>query len=126
MDPYTQEITARNLGEKQARVTYLIKEVTILGTTYSCDDGVTTHEDLLELIESDRYPFHITILIDGEGIIEAGTGVSNIIISLTWPFEQNNDELDTEWGELAYEYYQEYPDEPSIALKLELRATQIE
>lgn len=126
MEPFTQEVTARNHGEKQAELSYLIKEVTILGVTYSCDDGVTTPEDLLELIESEDYPFHITISIGNEGIIEAGTGVATVTISLIWPFDQDDDELDTQWGELAYEYYKDYPDGSSISLKIELRATQIE
>lgn len=126
MEEYTEEIIARNFGDKQASLSYAIKEVTILGVTYSIEDGVTTSEDLIELIGSDDYPFHMTITMGNLGVIEAGTGVSNIVISLTWPFEQDDDDLDTLWGELAYEYYEEHPDEPSITLKIELRATQTE
>jgi len=129
MDDYTQEIKAYNEGEKQARVTYTIKEITILGETYTDEDGT----DLSELIASATYPFHISISIDND-VMEAGSGSSKIVISVTWPFEQGDnqvdveqkDELDTYWGELAGEYYKENPDTPSINIQLELKATQIE
>lgn len=124
MEEFTQEITAHNLGEKQAQLSYAIREITILGTTYSVDED-TTSDDLKELIESDNYPFHIRISIENDGLIEPEVGISKITISVTWPFEQEDDELDTYWGELAYEYYQENPEGVSINMKIELKAVQI-
>ena len=89
------------------------------------------------------------------GLIEAGTGSATVTISLEWLYElpagasdaeqKAKDELDTEWGEKAYKYYidqkeafdeyydenpgetkpAEYDYEPSISLKIELKATQI-
>ena len=125
MEDVTQEMTAHNLGDKHAEVTYLIREVTILGETYSADNGYTP-EDLLELIESADYPFSINITMDNGGIIEAGVGSINIVITFEWPFEQDDDELDTFFGEKAFDFHKDNPTEESINLQIELRATQKE
>ena len=129
MEDYSQEITAQNDGEKEATVTYIIQSITILGQTYTNEDGT----DLSELISSTTYPFHISISIDNT-TMAAGNGSSHIVISVTWPFEQGTDEneisqkdaLDTYWGGLAADYYQTNPDSPSISMQVELRATQVE
>ena len=42
-----------------------------------------------------------------------------------WPFESGDDELDTNWGKLAYDYKKNYPDNPSIELKVKIYITQI-
>ncbi|MCL2859293.1 MAG: hypothetical protein FWF46_01715 [Oscillospiraceae bacterium] len=129
MEDYTQQITAYNDGEKEANVTYTIKSITILGQTYTDDDGT----DLSALIASETYPFHISVSIDN-ATMAATNGSSNIVIAITWPFEQGDNEtdiqqkdaLDTYWGELAANYYQANPNTPSISMQLELKATQVE
>ena len=45
-------------------------------------------------------------------------------MSLTWPYESGNDELDTKYGNLAYEYNTKFPDNSSIHIELELKASQ--
>ena len=129
MTDYVQEIQAYNDGEKPAKVSYIIREVTILGETYTNEVGT----DLSALIASNTYPFHISIVIDNE-IMDAGNGSSKIVISVKWPFEQGTntidieqkDLLDTQWGEQAADFYRANPNVPSINIKVELKATQVE
>jgi len=130
MEPFVEEITAQNQGEKEAKLSYIIKEITILGVTYSTDDGVTTSQNLADKLTSGEYPFLITIEMSNGGVLVPEIGVSTITISLVWPFEQGDDELDTYWGSLAFEYYKEHEEDPeippSISIVLELRATQVQ
>jgi hypothetical protein len=128
MEPVKQEITVENLGELPAIITYLIHEVTILGETKSVKDSGITHEYLEELLKSSDYPFSINISISNNGELEPKVGKCTVIISLVWPFEQGDDELDTLWGGLAYEYYSKPENEktPSISIKMELKAVQVD
>jgi len=97
METYTKEIVANNKGETAAKLTYLIKSLTILGEEIEID------EDIEEKLQTD-YPFVIAIIVSN-GSMAPGSGVGQFIISLEWPYESGDDELDTEWGERAYEFY---------------------
>ena len=147
MDNFQKIIIAHNFGEKKAKLTYEVKEVTILGETYSVDNPGTTSEDLLLLLE-EGYPFHITIAMT-EDVLDEEVGISTITISLVWPYDQGDDALDTEWGEAASDFYKkmlqelnqqneneinevneieleiERGDIISVSVKIELKATQI-
>lgn len=123
MKTYTETIRVYNNGEMDAKLTYKIKSVKILGQTYQLSQG-TTLEELLDMLEND-FPFSINIIIDNETLASGG-GTGSFTFSLEWPFESNNDELDTMWGEKSYEYYVTHPDEKSINLLIEISAIQIE
>ena len=137
MKDYDEIITAYNFGEKKAKLSYTILELTVLGKTYVVEDGKVTLEDLSQITVQqllDSYPFKISVDIENEEL-EEGNGVSGITISLKWPFEQGDDELDTFWGEEAAKYYKQRKIEleqlnsdekiVSISIKIELKATQI-
>lgn len=121
METYTKTVVARNRGETTASLTFEIKSVKILEQQYEVDEN-TTSADLLEMVEND-FPFHILVTIDNDEL-EAEEGTGTFTISLQWPFEANNDELDTEWGEKAYEYHSIHPYETSINMELEIKAVQ--
>lgn len=126
MDTYTKTVTANNKGEMAAKLTYEILSVTILGETTQKGEIIDLEEvdsDYLEDMIKNNYPFCIEIVISNEDLI-AGSGTGDFVISLTWPFESNNDEWDTEWGEKAYEFYSLNPGEISIHIELEITAMQ--
>ena len=54
-----------------------------------------------------------------------GTGAGRFAVTIEWPFESGDDELDTLWGNKAYEYYAVNPEEKSIEIELKLIAQQI-
>ncbi len=115
-------VEVENKGEKSATLSYNIQEVTIMGEKYTIGgENGKTEEELNQIL--DGYPFKIKIDIDDEDL-KNNKGNGKFIISLVWPFESGNDELDTYWGNKAYEYYSVHPDENSVELKILLNASQ--
>lgn len=121
METQTKTVTAYNSGEMKAEVSYSIKSLRILDTTYTVSEDLTS-DDIMNIIETE-FPFTIEFLIDNSNL-NAENGSSNFIMSLSWPFESGNDELDTKYGNLAYDYNEEHPNESSIHIELELKAIQ--
>lgn len=121
MEPQTKTVTAYNTGEMVAYLSYSIKSLRILETTYTVSEEITS-DDILNIIEME-FPFKIEFLIDNSNL-NSEKGSSNFIMSLTWPYESGNDELDTKYGNLAYEYNTKFPDNSSIHIELELKASQ--
>lgn len=122
METYIETIKVYNNGEMDAKLTYEVKSVTILGKNYKIG-GEIESEDLLYMIQND-FPFSINISITNE-ILTAEGGEGSLSISLEWEFDSEDDELDTNWGEKAYEYYLKYPNQTSINIEVEITANQI-
>lgn len=119
MEEYTETLTASNSGESRAKITYELKEATVLG-----DDLMNLNLENTSLIDylKTAFPFKIDISASNN-IIDIG-GSESITIRVYWPYESGNDELDTQWGNRAYDYHEANPDSPSITLVLKISATQ--
>lgn len=120
MDAYNQTLTAANSGESKAQITYEIVSTNILG-----DNLVNynySNEDILNYLKN-NYPF--TIEISSTNSIIEPNGEENINITVSWPYESGDDEKDTYWGNLAYNYHQANPGEPSIVLVIKISAIQL-
>lgn len=133
MDDYNYNLTARNNSEVKAKVSIILLEANILGDDILTKEGKQdsnqeltgdeiTSEELIKKLKTD-YPFKTTFSISDEEMDIDGTSTLNI--DLTWPYESNNDELDTEYGMKAYEYKKSNPDSPSIKLKVLFKIDQI-
>lgn len=133
MNDYSHSIRAYNNSEVSASLTYKLLEARILDTTYKTLDGRIedgeepdeddlTSQQLITKLAND-YPFTITFTISSE-IIEADNGASDYTIDVVWPYESNNDELDTQWGIAAAAYKEDNPTLSSIALRIKLFITQ--
>ena len=121
MPDYSDSVTAYNRGERNATITFEIESVKILGTLYTTDN-ILTSDDMIISLQND-YPFVITFDLTEEEI-DATTGVTTFTISVVWPYESGDDALDTYWGNRAYEYSSNYPDEPSIEIVIKITAVQ--
>lgn len=121
MQNFEKNIEVHNKGETKAYLTYKIQSLKVLDNTYVASDEGMTSDDIENKLK--EYPFKIKIEKSSDQL-EAGTGSENFKITVTWPFESGNDQLDTFWGNKAYEYYSLNPNEKSILLNLELIATQ--
>ena len=120
MNAYNQTLTAANSGESKAQITYEIVSTNILG-----DNLVNynySNEDILNYLKN-NYPF--TIEISSTNSIIEPNGEENINITVSWPYESGDDEKDTYWGNLAYNYHQANPGEPSIVLVIKISAIQL-
>lgn len=122
MEDQNKTLTAYNEGEMIAQLSYDIKQIRILDTTYTASETLTSAE-IEELLAN--YPFKLTFSIDNSNL-NAENGSATFIILLTWDFESGDDALDTAWGERAYKYNKNNPNSPSIHAEIEVRATQEE
>lgn len=120
MEDQTKTLTAYNEGEMLAMLSYDIKSVRILDTTYTASETMTT-QDIEAILQN--YPFKLTFAIDNSNL-SAVNGSASFVILLRWDFESGDDALDTAWGERAYEYNRTHPYESSIHAEIEVRATQ--
>ena len=120
MEDQTKTLTAYNEGEMLAMLSYDIKSVRILDTTYTASETMTT-QDIEAILQN--YPFKLTFAIDNSNL-NAVNGSASFVILLRWDFESGDDALDTAWGERAYEYNRTHPYESSIHAEIEVRATQ--
>ncbi len=119
---FEKVIEVKNNGEKSAVLSYNIQEITIMGEKYSVEgENAKTEDEIKEILNS--YPFKIKIEVD-DSQLQNNTGNGKVTIGLEWPFESGNDELDTYWGNKAYEYYSVNPDKNSVELKVVLNASQ--
>jgi len=123
METFEKNIEVHNKGEEKAKLSYEIESLKIMDQTYTVNESLTS-EQLEEKIKT-QYPFKVNIEKDDAGFSEQN-GTGKFKITIDWPFESGNDELDTYWGNKAYEYYSIHPGEKSIQIKLKLIATQNE
>lgn len=134
MDDYEYEINAYNRSEVDASISYQVLRANILGTEIISKEekrtlGLTIDEQedvsaaQLETMLANSYPFSITISTSSD-TIELGDGVETFTLSVEWPYENNQDEVDTYWGSLAYQYKESNPTLPSITLKIKITITQ--
>ena len=134
MDDYEYEINAYNRSEVDASISYQVLRANILGTEIISKEekrtlGLTVDEQedvsaaQLEAMLANSYPFSITISTSSN-TIELGDGVASFMLSVDWPYENNQDDVDTYWGSLAYQYKESNPTLPSISLKIKITITQ--
>lgn len=123
MEDYEKIIEVKNKGEVGAKLDYSILSVKIMDEYYEVTEnsGITS-EELENKIKND-YPFKINIRKDDSNL-DINDGNGNFVITVVWPFESGDDAKDTEWGNKAYEFYEQHPDENCIEIKLILKAEQ--
>ena len=133
MDTFTHEVTAYNNSELSATLSYKVLEANVLGDEYITKEGRAdrleppndediTSDALVNILRT-NYPFRILFSISNP-IVNANNGEENYSFDVIWPYEQNNDNLDTYWGIKAAEFKESYPDRPSITLKVKLSIIQ--
>lgn len=120
MEIQSKTVTAYNTGETLANLSYEIKTIRILDTTYTTSETLT-QEAILSTIDT-TCPFDLTFEIDNSNL-NSTDGRANFTATISWPME-GNDVLDTEWGELAYKYNKNNPTSPSIHIELVIKAIQ--
>ena len=134
MPTFVKELTAYNMSEVPATMSFEILEARILDEEITTTEGMIengstpTGEEMssAELTEylKTNYPFKIDVSIS-EVSLSPGTGEAIYKIEVSWPYESGNDELDTTWGQKAYTYHKNNPDDYSINLNIKLVAIQV-
>ena len=122
MEDFNDSITAYNLGERNAEITYEIVSTRILDVTYNIEGGSYSSAQI-ESILANNFPFSTTFSLTNT-VITSTTGNTTFSLSVSWPFESDNDSLDTYWGNRAYTYSANNPGEPSIEIVVKISAFQ--
>ena len=133
MEDYSYEIKAYNRGEVSATLSYKILSARILNEEYITVDGRAelnqqaqagdlTSQQLENKLLND-YPFSIAMAISNT-YMQLGNGEESFTFDVTWPYESQNDELDTTWGINAAEYKEDNPQSSSISIQVKLIITQ--
>ena len=129
MTPFQQALAVTNDGEMDAQLSYEVVSISVMGETFTTEDGSMT-EDELKTLMSERYPFKITITTN-HSLIQKDGGTAIFYVNVTWPYESynsngvSNDSLDTYWGNQAYTYKHDNPTLPCIKVKVKLSAVQV-
>lgn len=119
MEDAEQVLSISNSGEAKASITYEIVEASVLG-----EDLLAlglTDEEVITKLRTD-YPFTIDFNASSGEVISHT--YETVRISVYWPYESGDDEADTLWGNLAYEYHHSNPTSPSIKLVVKITAFQ--
>lgn len=123
METTEKTVTVKNKGEIKAELDYQIMSLKVLDENYKVGENITA-EELMNKINTE-YPFKINIAKD-DTLLTQGTGDGMFGVTVEWPFESGNDELDTLWGNKAYDYYSTNSEDKSIEIEITLIAQQIE
>lgn len=116
-------VTVKNTGEIKAELEYQLNSLKVLDDYYKVGENITD-EELLNKINKE-YPFKINVTKD-DTLLSQGVGNGEFKVTVEWPFESGNNELDTLWGNKAYEYYSKNSEGKSIEIEITLIAQQIE
>lgn len=134
MNPISEEINIKNLGDSDALIKYEIRSARILddvNDNYEINDDLLSEE--VEDILSHNYPFHININLTKNYAIKH-VGESSFKVSISWPLDSGDDEVDSNWGKEAYLFQDEeneryardnsYNKRPSIQIAISVKAEQ--
>ena len=104
METMSEVINIRNSGDSDAIVKFNLVSARILGAeedNYVVGENLTTEE--LQDILANKYPFQINASLSKEYVLKQG-GEASLNVSVSWPFDSGNDDLDSTWGTNAYQF----------------------
>ena len=133
MNDFTEGFVIQNLGEIPALLEYNITYCRIF-------DEVINTNNLTEHELNNKFPFQIGIIDSGARrdmsylSTTGGNATQTLSVGISWNLYQGDDDLDTEYGNLAYQFKQSeealhqansnYVVRHSLEMKLEIKATQ--
>ncbi len=97
MKTINEIVDIENKGDSDAVVSYKIESIRILDKVYSEVDNTKLIDEL-----SHDYPFHINISMKSSAVKKKDK--TTFVVSLSWPLDSGNDELDSKWGNDAYNF----------------------
>ena len=119
MTDYNDYASIINTGESSGEAYFTIKSVQIFNNVYTDDDY--SQGELIDVLTA-TYPFVIDISLTNNIVAPGHTEYFNI--DITWPYESGDDETDTYWGNVAYNFLQNDPTASCITITAEVRVNQ--
>ncbi len=106
MTTFSQSLNMSNGGEVDAHLSFTIIRARVGTTVYDTETqpGVTS-ASIIQALAND-YPFKIQFTLAGgeDGILSVGENAT-FAGSVSWGLDDNDDDVDTYWGELASKFY---------------------
>ena len=96
---FDETYTIHNDGDIAAKISYNIKSFRIFNTEYT-----TTNSISFAQLERD-YPFVLSFTHGSRYLAPGSTSTFNV--NCQWPLDSGNNELDTQYGQMAYDFYQQ-------------------
>ena len=122
MNDYHESVTITNYGDTNAVVDFEITSVRILDTTYTVGQNNYTSDGIIEMLSED-FPFHVDLVVSNSTILMGRS--ETFSIDVNWDFEENDDAVDTLWGQNAYTFNHANPNTPSISINLTIHINQM-
>lgn len=126
MDTKSEKVKISNLGDSDAQISYSILSARLLGN--NLEEKIADTSKLEDVLAHD-YPFHININLNKTYALQQGDE-SEFVVSVSWPLDSNQDDLDSQWGSDSYKFMEEQlklPDEEresQIKIVISLKAEQ--
>ena len=117
MDTVSEKVDINNMGDSDAEISYKIESARILD-----EDLVGLDHLVLEDKLSHDYPFHLNINLSNN-YATAKDGHSQIEVSVSWPLDSDNDELDSEWGNKAFDFQKSENDKFNLDPNYQIRSS---
>ena len=103
METVDEVVNIENKGDSNAKLSYKIVSARILDS--SIDGEALENNEFLSDSLSHDYPFHVNIDLSKNYIASNGDS-STFEVSVSWPLDSGNDNLDSLWGTNAYNFQQ--------------------
>lgn len=103
METVDELVNIENKGDSDAKLSYKIVSARILDSSIS-GEALENNEFLSDSLSHD-YPFHVNIDLS-KNYIASGGDSSTFEVSVSWPLDSGNDNLDSLWGTNAYTFQQ--------------------
>lgn len=130
MDTLHETIKIKNKGDSNAKLSASIVSARILDEEFDLEN---TEQNIILDNLSHNYPFSVNMSLDDTFVLSNGED-SAFNISVSWPLDSDNDKLDSEWGNLAYQFRNNelkkqledstYQIRPSIKIAISVKAEQ--
>lgn len=119
MNEYEEVFTLTNTGERDAELSFEVVYARLLSDVYEASDSGLSHSDIESMLTNDL-PFDFNFEFSSTTLGHTtGNNTETFTVTLNWDYEasdpadaEEKDELDTQWGEDAYEYNEEHKNDP--------------
>lgn len=135
MEKNIQTVQVRNVGDSKCNITLEITSVKLFGeditNNLKTNNEVNVAGGRINLFTNTRkYPFNVNCVADKTTLTDNYTkkpnsrnATADIQFNVEWPYDGNNDELDTEYGKKAYQYSQRGLENQEECLIIEILIT---
>lgn len=103
METVDEIVNIENKGDSDAKLSYKIVSARILDSSIN-GEALENNQFLSDSLSHD-YPFHVNIDLS-KNFIASGGDSSTFEVSVSWPLDSGNDNLDSLWGTNAYNFQQ--------------------